>query len=532
MMNMNGLRVSSAGRATLKRQFAMALGTVVGVALVTLYGNRLMGKAATFHFLERNHLELALQLDTGLSNVENGARNADATTIEKFVSQLTAARQLALQADNEVFGVEQQMLRVLGFGPLIDLPRKDIDDVNRMLAIIASSGQQAGPMPVALAARLRPGMDGMMANSRAFAPLTADAAHFITVSVSSIALLCSLVLVLTTLTLRRRTLQPLALAIQAAERVASGDLTGKLQVEGDDESALLMRALHNMNENLSRLVSDARRDAGMISQSAGTVRQQSEDGADKMREQSDAVAAISCSIEELATSVATVSDRATEIRELSDQSLSGSREGWQSMEQLSANIEEVQRAIEAIRQTTEAFMSNTGSISALTQQVKAIAEQTNLLALNAAIEAARAGESGRGFAVVADEVRKLAEQSGRAGVDIENLTKLLDENALSVSRSVARGVNTLHLSQENMAQTRTALKTAITRVEAACQGVDEISLSVREQASTSNGIARNMEDIATGLEATSARLAVSLDAARGLNQLAERLKASVGAFRV
>jgi methyl-accepting chemotaxis protein len=69
-------------------------------------------------------------------------------------------------------------------------------------------------------------------------------------------------------------------------------------------------------------------------------------------------------------------------------------------------------------------------------------------------------------------------------------------------------------------------------VEAACQGVDEISLSVREQASTSNGIARNMEDIATGLEATSARLAVSLDAARGLNQLAERLKASVGAFRV
>ena len=170
MMNMNGLRVSSAGRATLKRQFAMALGTVVGVALVTLYGNRLMGKAATFHFLERNHLELALQLDTGLSNVENGARNADATTIEKFVSQLTAARQLALQADNEVFGVEQQMLRVLGFGPLIDLPRKDIDDVNRMLAIIASSGQQAGPMPVALAARLRPGMDGMMANSRAFAP--------------------------------------------------------------------------------------------------------------------------------------------------------------------------------------------------------------------------------------------------------------------------------------------------------------------------------------------------------------------------
>ncbi|TXT26625.1 MAG: histidine kinase HAMP region: chemotaxis sensory transducer [Rhodocyclaceae bacterium] len=177
-------------------------------------------------------------------------------------------------------------------------------------------------------------------------------------------------------------------------------------------------------------------------------------------------------------------------------------------------------------------MRNTGSISALTQQVKAIAEQTNLLALNAAIEAARAGESGRGFAVVADEVRKLAEQSGRSGADIQNLTQLLAENSQSVAKSVDRGVNTLQHSQENMANTLSALKTTIARVEAASLGVDEISLSVKEQASASNNIARNMEEITSGLEATSASLAVSLNASRGLNQLAERLKMSVGSFKI
>jgi methyl-accepting chemotaxis protein len=177
-------------------------------------------------------------------------------------------------------------------------------------------------------------------------------------------------------------------------------------------------------------------------------------------------------------------------------------------------------------------MRNTGSISELTQQVKAIAEQTNLLALNAAIEAARAGESGRGFAVVADEVRKLAEQSRRCGEDIENLTRLLSENSQSVSRSVERGGGTLRSGQENMAQTVRALETAIGSVEAANRGIDEIGLSVKEQAVASNDIARNMESIAAALEVTTGSLAISLQAAQGLDHLAERLKGSVGSFQV
>lgn len=520
------------GHWTLRQRFSLALWTIVAVIAVSMYGTRLLGKAATFHFLERNHMELALRIDAALASVEQGARNAGETRIEDITGMLHEARDLAVRAGEETFGFEKILLSLLGFGPLIDLPAKDITDVDAMLATIAGGPDGKGVLSPELAVRLRPGMDAVMKNSRDFAPLTFAASSFIKINVAVLSLLCAVVLILTATGLRRRTLRPLASAVASAQRVAGGDLTETLTAVGHDEAALLTQALADMNASLARLVRAAREDADQIAESAATVRQQSEAGAAGMHQQSDAVTHISSTIEELAVSIATVADRAGEVKQLSAESLASSRQGWDHMQHLAANVGEIRQAVEDIRQTTEAFMRNTGSISALTQQVKAIAEQTNLLALNAAIEAARAGESGRGFAVVADEVRKLAEQSRRSGEDIENLTRLLSENSQSVARSVERGVETLHSGQAYMSNTVTALETAIGRVEEANRGIDEIGLSVKEQAVAGNDIARNMENISSALEATSASLAVSLQAARGLDQLAERLQTAVGSFRV
>lgn len=80
----------------------------------------------------------------------------------------------------------------------------------------------------------------------------------------------------------------------------------------------------------------------------------------------------------------------TTIKDLSDQTISVSKELQSDMETLVSIINRMSEVIEGI---------------------ESISLQTNLLALNASIEASRAGAAGRGFAVVAGEIRGLAEET-------------------------------------------------------------------------------------------------------------------------
>lgn len=217
---------------SLRQRFSLALFTTVMVIAVSTYGTRLLGKAATFHFLERNHMELALRADAALSRIEQAAQNASETRIEDIVGMLNEMRDLAVRAGEETFGIEKTLLSLLGFSPLIELPAKDIGDVDAMLATIASGSAAKGPMNLELAVRLRPGMDAVMQNSREFAPLTSAASRFIKVNVAVLSLLCALALIWTVTGLRRRTLRPLETAVVSAQRVAGGDLTENLSAVG------------------------------------------------------------------------------------------------------------------------------------------------------------------------------------------------------------------------------------------------------------------------------------------------------------
>ncbi|MCS6811288.1 MAG: methyl-accepting chemotaxis protein [Tepidimonas sp.] len=304
--------------------------------------------------------------------------------------------------------------------------------------------------------------------------------------------------------LTRSITRPLGRAVAFAEAVAQGDLTRHVQVQGRDEIARLLQALHQMQQALVGAVARIRQAAVSVDHGAAEIAAGNQDLSSRTENAAASLEQTASSLEALTQTVRHSAEAARTANQLAAQAAQTAREGGQA-------VQEVTRSMQGIEAASR-------KIADITNVIDGIAFQTNILALNAAVEAARAGEAGRGFAVVASEVRALAQRSAQAAKEI----KALIED--SVQR-VQQGGEQVHRASGTMEQ-------IVQSIQRVADMIGEVTATANEQSESITQVNAAVGQLDQATQQNAALVEQAAAASASLRQQAEELLRVVKQFKV
>lgn len=321
---------------------------------------------------------------------------------------------------------------------------------------------------------------------------------------SGLFVLCLVIGIVLSIIISGAIVSPLNQAVEAASRIANGDLGVDIKITSRDETGLLARAIHNMQEELRRIVTDIRSGAENIATGATQIMSGTRDLSARTEEQASSIEETAASMEQITATVKNTSDNTINAVQLSEMASTTAKNNGKLMASLTHEIQNISGSAE--------------KMSDIINLIDSIAFQTNILALNAAVEAARAGEHGRGFAVVAQEVRNLAQKTTTSSKDIRALI-------LNANEQTVRGLAMVKEVNNQMDQ-------MVTNVDSVTHILKEIEQASNEQSDGIQQIHIAIGQIDTTTQQNAALVEESVAASSMLNDQASSMNQLVSVFRL
>ncbi len=325
---------------------------------------------------------------------------------------------------------------------------------------------------------------------------------------------------------------PFTAASEAAEQVATGDLTVVVPQSGFREAVALGGAFNTMTRGLRDLIGNVAHSVGGLERVAQEIAAASAQEADSATSQASAVAEATATIEELDRSFNAVSEGARRVLEIAEDSLEVADSGRDTVQSSAKQIGMLANGASATREAAGYLAEVADDIDQVTFVISSIAEQTKILALNAAIEAARAGEAGKGFGVVATEIRSLADSVSTSVQRIETLVRTIQESSKDLAATSEQQAEMGQSAVGESGRTRDKFDEIFERMNRTAAAAREIATAAAQQQSAARQIVQVMHQVSEGVSSSASASRQLASAAGDIKRETSSLSGGLRGFKV
>lgn len=313
-------------------------------------------------------------------------------------------------------------------------------------------------------------------------------------------------------------------------QIAAGNLT--VEVRPISAKDMLGNAYADMVANLRQMSAEIRDGVNVLAASTAEIQVAMNQVASSMSETASSVAETTATVEEVKQTAQLSADKSKSVSDTAQKSVAIARQGSDAVRDTLDGISHIRMLMASVVESIVRLSEQTQTIGEIIAAANDLAQQSNLLAVNAAIEASKAGEQGRGFTVVAQEIRSLAEQSKQATeqvrtilADIQKATGATVLAAEQVSAAVDGGVKQADESGES-------IKRLADGIADSAQTAIQIAASSQQQLAGMEQVAQAMESIKQAARQNLTGTKQVESAAGNLNELGQKLKRIVDAYRI
>jgi len=302
--------------------------------------------------------------------------------------------------------------------------------------------------------------------------------------------------------LKFHVLRPVFSVVDSARKMAQGDLSQPILVNGENEMAQLADHINTLRSHLKQSVERSSEVAEALAQAVGDLDLSSENLVTIAMEQSTGAAQQASAVQEATTTAEEIAATSNEIsanvesvEQVAEETFKACIDGRESIKGAVGGMGKVKEKVRHIAESMVHLGKKSKKIGGIVDIIDEISEQTHLLALNAAIEAAGAGENGKRFSVVAGEIRRLAERTVEATAQIKGLIDEIQESTNETVLATEKGTAIVMEGADKVDEIGDSLEGILSLVRQTKESSKEITVATQQQARAGEQMVLTITDI-------------------------------------